>query len=133
MAGKTDFLENELLDHVLRNAAYTSPSAVYCALFTAAPNDAYTSGTPTGTEVSGNNYSRVAITFGAASGGAVANSAAVEFPVPSGSWGTVTHFGVFDASTAGNLLYWGALTASQAIASGNDVTIPIGDLDVTED
>lgn len=125
---KSNYLEDKILDHVLRNTAYTSPSAVYCALYTAAPSDA-----GGGTEVSGNDYARTAITFGAASGGAIANSAPVEFPTPSGSWGTVTHFGVFDASTAGNLLYWGALTASQVIASGNDVTFPIGDIDITED
>jgi hypothetical protein len=133
MAGKTDYLENKILDHVLRNTSYTSPTTVYVALFTAAPNDAYTSGSPNGTEVSGNNYARTSVAFSAASGGATANSADITFPVPSGSWGTVTHFGLFDASTAGNLLYWDVLTASQAVASGNTVKFPAGDIDVTED
>lgn len=128
MAGKSDFLENELLDHVLRNSAYTPPATVYAGLYTAAPTDA-----GGGTEVSGNAYARTAITFAVASGGATSNSADVTFPTPSGSWGTVTHFGVFDASSGGNLLYWGALSASQAIASGNIVKFPSGDIDVTED
>jgi hypothetical protein len=129
MAGKSDFLENELLDHVLRNSAYTPPAAVYVGLYTAAPTDA-----GGGTEVSGNAYARQPITFGAASGGAVTNSADITFPTPTPSgWGTVTHFGIFDASTAGNLLYWGALAASQTINASNVVKILTGELDVTED
>ncbi|HKX84567.1 MAG TPA: hypothetical protein VJL58_10145 [Pyrinomonadaceae bacterium] len=128
MAGKSDYLENKILDHVLRNTAYTSPSAVYMALFTAAPSDA-----GGGTEVSGNNYARTAITFGAAASGAITNSADVDFPTPSGSWGACTHFGIFDASTNGNLLYWGALAQTETPLSGNTVTFPAGDIDVTED
>lgn len=128
MAGKSDYLENKVLDHVLRNTSYTPPTTVYVGLYTAAPSD-----TGGGTEVSGNNYARTAVTFSVASGGATSNSADVTFPTPSGSWGTVTHFGIFDASSAGNLLYWNSLTASQAIASGNTVKFLAGDLDVTED
>lgn len=128
MAGKSDYLENKILDHVLRNTAYTSPTTVYMALFTAAPSDA-----GGGTEVSTNNYSRTAITFGAAASGAIANSSPVNFPTPSGSWGACTHFGIFDASSAGNLLYWGALAQTETPLSGNTVTFPTGDIDVTED
>ena len=133
MAGKTTYLSNKVLDHVLKNTAYTSPAAVYAALFTAAPTDAYTSGVPTGTEVSGNNYARVAITFAAGSSGATSNSSIVTFPTPSGSWGACTHFGIFDALTTGNLLYWGALAQTETPISGNAVTFPANDLDVTED
>lgn len=128
MAGKSDYLENKILDHVLRNTAYTSPTTVYMALFTAAPSDA-----GGGTEVSTNNYSRTAITFGAAASGAIANSSPVNFPTPSGSWGACTHFGIFDASSAGNLLYWGALAQTETPLSGNTVTFPTGDIDVTEE
>jgi hypothetical protein len=133
MAGKTDYLENALLNHVLRNTAYTPAATMYIALFTAAPNDAYTSGVPTGTEVSGNNYARVSCAFDAAASGATANTSDLTFNTPSGSWGTVTHFGIFDASTVGNLLYWNSLTQSEAVASGNVVKILAGALDVTED
>ena len=128
MAGKSDYLENKILEHVLKNTAYTSPTTVYMALFTAAPSDA-----GGGTEVSTNNYARTAITFGAAASGAIANSGAVNFPTPSGSWGACTHFGIFDASTNGNLLYWGALDQTETPLSGNTVTFPIGDIDITED
>jgi hypothetical protein len=133
MAGKTDYLENKILDHVLRNTAYSSPATVYMALFTAAPNDAYTSGVPTGTEVSGNNYARTSITFSAASAGAITNSADVTFPTPSGSWGACSHFGIFDASSAGNLLYWNSLTQTETPLSGNVVKFLAGDIDVSED
>lgn len=127
MAGKSDYLENELLDHVLGVAAYTAPTP-YVALYTAAPTDA-----GGGTEVSGGGYAREAATFGAASGGSASNSAIVDFGTTTGAWGTVTHFGIFDALTAGNLLYWGALTSSKTVESGDPVSFPIGDLTVTED
>lgn len=129
MAGKSDYLENKILDHVLRNTAYTSPTTVYMALYTAAPSD-----TGGGTEVSGNAYARTAITFSAAASGAITSSAVVTFPTPTPSgWGTVTHFGIFDASSAGNLLYWDALTVSKTINSGDEVKFPAGDIDVSED
>lgn len=136
MAGKTNYLEARLIDHILRATASTAPTTVYAALFTAAPNDAYTSGVPTGTEVSGNAYARQAITFGATSGTPkqTANSALITFPTPTPSgWGTVTHFGIFDALTTGNLLYWAALTASKVINANDTVTFPISSMTVTED
>lgn len=128
MAGKSDYLENKILEHVLKNTAYTSPTTVYVGLYTAAPTDA-----GGGTEVSGNNYARTAATFGAASGGSISNSADVTFPTPSGSWGACTHFGIFDASTTGNLLYWAALGATETPLSGNTVKFAAGALTVTED
>src|SRR4051812_21850347 len=122
MAGKSDYLEDKILNHVLRNTAYTSPTTVYMALFTAAPSDA-----GGGTEVSGNNYSRTAIAFAAPSpSGTVTSSADVTFPTPSGSWGACTHFGIFDAASAGNLLYWGALGQTESPISGNIVKFLAG-------
>lgn len=129
MAGFSDFLEDELLDHVFRNAAYTQPATVYAALFTAAPSDA-----GGGTECAGTDYAREAVTFGAASSGAIANSAEVDFgSTGAADWGELTHFGIYDASTAGNLLAWAALTASKTPGSGDPVKFPVGDLDVTLD
>lgn len=128
MAHFSDFLENELLDHAFRNSSYTPPTTVYAALYTAAPSDS-----GGGTEVSGGSYARTAITFGAASGGAIANTSAVTFPTATGSWGTVTHFGIFDASTSGNLLAWNALSASKTVGSGDTASFAIGELDVTLD
>jgi hypothetical protein len=132
--GKSDFLENELLDHVLGNASYSAPANTHIALFTVTPSD-----TGGGTEVSGNAYARVSVTnnatnWPAASGGAKANGTAITFPAASGgNWGTVVAFGIFDASTSGNLLYWGPVTPNKAVNDGDTASFAIGDLDITED
>jgi hypothetical protein len=125
MAGsKSDFLENELLDHVLGNAAYTAPATVWVALFTVDPSDS-----GGGTEVTGGSYARAEVTnnatnWPAASGGAKANGTAITFVEATASWGTVTAFGIFDAVTAGNLLYWAELTVDKTIDSGDTATTP---------
>jgi hypothetical protein len=121
----TNFLETEILDHVFAGAAYTAPSTKYLGLFTAAPGEA-----GGGTEVSGSAYARQSIAF-TTSGDTTSNNAAVEFPTATGSWGTITHIGVFDASTSGNLMVYATLTASKAIASGDVFRVPSGDLDIT--
>ena len=130
MAGKSDYLENEILDAVFNNSSF-AVAVPYVGLYTAAPTDA-----GGGTEVSGTSYARVnaSAAFPAASGGAISNDAAITFPESGGSWGTVSHFGIFDASTAGNLLYWGALGANRVVdGAGITLTFQIGELDVTED
>ena len=126
MAEMSNYLENALVNATLRNTAYTSPSAVYLALYTADPTDA-----DSGTEVSGTSYARQAITFGAPSNGVTTNSAAIEFPQAGGSWGTVTHVGIRDASTSGNLLFHTALDASKTIATGDVFRVASGSLSVT--
>ena len=128
MAGFSDYLEDELLDHVFGNAAYTSPATVYAALYTAAPSDA-----GGGTEVTGVSYARTAISFGAASSGSVTNDTAVEFPAATAGWGTVTHVGIFDASTSGNLLAWVALDNSKTVDTGDQLRFSIGTLTVSLD
>lgn len=127
MASKSDYLENKVLDHVLRNTALTSPTTVYVGLHTVAPTDS-----TGGTEVSGGSYARQSVAFDAASGGATANTSLITFPTATASWGTVVGFGIFDAETAGNLLYWGTIT-SQVVADTNTVTIAAGAIDITED
>lgn len=126
MAAMSNYLENALINATLRNTSYTSPTTVYAALFTSDPTDA-----GTGTEVSGGSYTRKAITFGAPSNGASTNSAAVEFDQATGSWGTITHFGIYDASTSGNLLYHGALTTSKTIDSGDVFKFSTSNISVT--
>lgn len=124
MAALSDYAENKVLDHLTGRAAWTKPTATYLALFTAAPNDA-----GGGTEATGGSYARQEVTFGAASGGTISNSAAVNFTsMPAG---TFTHFGLFDASTTGNLLVHGALTASKTTGAGDTIQFAIGDLDIT--
>lgn len=126
MSAMSDYLENKVLDHILGTTAYTAPTTVYVGLATASFAD-----DNSGTELTGNGYARVSATFDAASGGTTDNSAAIEFAAATGSWGTVSHFGVFDASTGGNLLIHGAFNTSKAIASGDILKIATGDLDIT--
>lgn len=126
MAEMSNFLENALINATLRNTSYTSPATVYVGLYTSDPGEGNT-----GTEVSGGSYARTAVTFGAPSNGVSTNSASVTFPTATGTWGTVTHIGILDASTSGNLLYFTPLDASKAIASGDVFTISTGNLSVT--
>lgn len=125
--GKSNYLENKILDHVLKVAAYTPPTNIYLALFTDATDDA--SG---GTEVVGGSYARqLANSWATAASGATSNAAVINFPgMPAV---TVTHIGLYDASSGGNRLYHGALTSSEVVSVGNTLSFAIGDLDVTED
>lgn len=130
---KSDFLENELLDHMLGNAAYSAPATVYIALYTTAPTDA-----GGGVEVSGGSYERKAVTnndtnWPAAAGGAKSNGTEIAFIEATANWGTVLAFGIFDAASGGNLLYWATLTDNKDIDSGDTAKFAVGDLDVNED
>jgi hypothetical protein len=126
MANLSDWSENALLDWLMGGASPTRPTTRYLALFTAAPNDA-----GGGTEVSGNGYARQAFTSGAASGGTCSNDAAVAFTASGGNFSTVSHIGVFSASTGGNLLWHGAMAASKTVNDGDTLNFAIGDLDFT--
>jgi len=126
MSAISNYLENALVNATLRNTAYTSPATVYVGLFTTDPTDA-----GSGTEVSGGSYVRQSATFAAPSNGASSTSADVTFPQATANWGTVTHFGIYDASTAGNLMYHGALTTSKTIETGDVFKISSGNLTVT--
>ena len=122
----SDYLELKFLDHFTGRASTSSPSAVYLGLSTGSFGD-----NNGGTELSGSNYTRKAITFATASGGAIASNASVEFNSATGSWGTVSHFGIYDASSSGNLLFHGAFSASKAIASGDILKVASGSLTIS--
>lgn len=125
----SNFLETKVLDHVFGGTAYTAPGTLYLGLHTSNPAE-----DDSGTEVStsGTAYARQTVAF-TTSGDTTSNTAAVEYPTATASYGTVSHVGVYDASTAGNLLAYGALTTSKAIATGDVLRIPAGDLDITLD
>lgn len=127
MDAKSNYLENAILNHVLRNVALTSPTTVYLALFTVAPTDS-----GGGTEVVGGSYARQAITFSAPVAGVVSNSGAVTFPTATANWGTVVAMGIFDASSAGNLLYYGALAVSKIVDNGDQISFANASLTVAE-
>ena len=117
--------ETRVLNYVFTTSSVTRPTAWHVALYTAAPSD-----TGGGTEVSGGAYARQAVTF-SVSGNTATNSGAVEYPTATASYGTVSHVGVFDAASGGNLIAYAALSASKAIAIGDVFRIPAGDLDIT--
>jgi hypothetical protein len=134
MAGsKSNYLENELLDHVLGGADWPRPATVYMALFTVAPTDA-----GGGTEVTGGSYVRKDITnnstnFPAAAGGAKSNGVAITFAKATANWGTVLAWALFDVVTSGNMLYWGDVSPSKLIEINDTAEFAVGDLDITED
>lgn len=130
MAGFTDYTEDLVLDWLLTSGSATRPTAWYVALYTVAPTD-----TGGGTEVSGTDYARTAVTFtvSGTSPATAANSAAVEFPEAGGSWGTVVAAGIFDASSAGNLLAYANLTSSKAVDTGDVLRFNTSALTVTLD
>ena len=128
MGQLSNYLENALINATLRGTAYTSPATVYLALYTSDPTDA-----DTGTEVSGGAYARQSIAFGAPSNGVATNSANVNFPQATANWGTVSHIGIRDASTAGNLLYYAPLTTARSILTGDTLSFLTGQVSVTLD
>lgn len=132
MPAKNQTLANSLLNAVLRNVAYTSPASVFAALYTTAPTP-----TSSGTEVTtsgGTAYNRVSVTFGAAAAGVCQNSAPVTFPVAGAPWGTIVAVAVTDNGTPGlgNILYFGLLTLSKVVGTGDQVAFATSALSVTE-
>jgi len=125
---KSDYLEDTILNHVLRNTAYTPATSIEIALFTTLPGEDATGGV----EVAGGSYARQTVSFAASSGGVVSNSGAVTFPVATGSWGTVVGIGYYEGSGGGNLLYFGALTTSKTVGIGDQLSFASGSLTVTE-
>lgn len=144
MSAMSDYLENKIIDWLIRAQAYSPPATLYIGLLTAAPSD-----TGGGTELSGNNYARAGVTSNmtnwagtqsagstttsSGTGGTTSNNGVINFNTPSNDWGTVTHFGIYDASTNGNLLLWGALSASKAVFNGDAVSIQTAQLQIQID
>ena len=131
MSAASNYLENKILDHVLTATAYTQPSR-YLALFTA--NTGLETNSPSAEiSTSGTAYSRQAVTFAAASSGSSSTNATVTFSAATANWGTITHVAVMDASTSGNVLFWGAVTTSKTIETGDTFQVTSGNLTISLD
>lgn len=128
MAALSDHAENLLLNWLMTTDSVTRPTAWYVGLYTAAPSDS-----GGGTEVSGNGYARQSATWGTASGtgGTTDNEANITFTASGGDWGTITHIGIHDAASGGNLLWHGAMSASKTIADGDTLQFNTGNIDLT--
>jgi len=140
----SDYLENKLLDHVFRAQAYTAPTTIYVALFTSACSDS-----AAGTEVSGGSYARPGLaaslvnwagtqatastTASSGTSGTTSNNAVITFATPSAGWGTVTHIGLMDAVTSGNMLVCTALSIGKTINTGDTVSFPAASLTIQID
>lgn len=144
-AALSDYAENKLVDHVFRATAFSesTPASYYVVLYTTACSDS-----AAGSEVSGGSYARVAVTrgtaawngthgnaTGASSGtnGTISNASAITFPAATADWGTVTHWGVVDAASAGNQVVCAALTASRNITTGSTPSFAGGALTIQID
>lgn len=121
----TTYFKNQIINHFLRNQAYTPPATVYLGLFTTAPTVA-----GGGTEVSTGAYARQALAFDAPVGGVSQNTVDIVFPTPTADWGTITHGALFDAATAGNMLLFGSLVQSKIVTTGSPFRVPDGNFDL---
>jgi hypothetical protein len=132
MAAASNYLENKILDHVLTATAFTQPSR-FIALFTGNPGEAGSFTDEIGT--SGTAYARQAVTFGSAASGEISTNATVTFPTATANWGTITHVAIVDSNTqgAGNVLFYGAVTTSKLIETGDTFQISQGNLTITLD
>jgi hypothetical protein len=129
MDNKTNYLEDALLNAVLRNIAFSSPATVYVGLFTGDPGE----GGSLAAEVSAGEYTRMAVAFGAPSGGTCANTGIITFPTAVGSWGIITYGAILDSALpGGNVLYSGTLAAPKTVDPGDTVSFAIGALTVSE-
>lgn len=129
-AALSDYAENKTVDAILRGQTLGAPATGYVALYTTCPTDS-----TAGTEVTGGSYARVAITSSLANwagtqsagsttassgtGGTTSNNGVITFPAPTANWGVVTCWGILDASTAGNLWIYSALTVNKTINNGD--------------
>ena len=119
--------ETHVLDYLFTASSVTRPTAWYLALHTSNPAE-----DDSGTEVSTGGYARQSVTF-TTSGDTASNSAAIEFPTATANYGTVSHVGVYTASSGGTLIAYAALSSSKAIETGDVFRVPAGDLDITLD
>ena len=138
MGSFSNFLELEILDHLFGNGVYNPPT-IYVGLSTADPTDDGTGlAEPT---IATGGYARIATSgddWDDAADGALSNAEILAFPESTDAWSTgateLTHFALFDAATAGNMLAHGALTIARTVnAAGILLRFPVGELDVSLD
>ena len=133
MGAISNYLEVALLNAVFRGIAFTSPTNVFAALYTSYPTDA-----DIGIEVNAPEYTRQLVTFtiptqDALGRARISNSTEIAFPAAQSNWGTITHIGLRDDSTTGNLLYYGPLANPKVVNVNDQLKIVPGDLVITLD
>jgi hypothetical protein len=125
MAALSNYLETLLHNWHLTAGAATRPTSWFLGLATASADTGLTG------EPSGNGYARQSITFSVTNDVATNTNLLTFGPNTGSNWGAMSHFGIFDASTSGNLLWHGALNAPKTVEVGDSLTVAIGDIDLT--
>lgn len=128
MSALSDHAENLILNFLMTSGTAARPTAWYVALYTVAPSDS-----GGGTEVSGNGYSRQTVAWGTATGtgGTTDNTGVVSFTASGGNFGTIVAIGIHDASSGGNLLWHGSLSANKTVNDGDTLEFAAGAIDLT--
>ncbi len=132
MSVASDYIEAAIINHLRGTTFPAAPANVYVALYTSATTDS-----GGGTEVTGGAYARVAVPGTTASwtapstAGVTSNAIAITFPTPTAAWGTITHVGIRDAASGGNLLYHIALAQTRSPLTGDPVSFPASSLSLT--
>lgn len=107
----------------------TLPSKVYLGLSSTAPA---VDGSGVSEPLASAGYERVELTnLGEPSNGVISNESEISFPESSASWGTVTHFVLYDAPTNGNLLMFNVLSQSRSVETATIVMVKTGSLKLT--
>ena len=138
MSGQSDYLESASLNHVLTATPYTSPNAtLHVALHIGDPLDSNAGATEVDVVVDDTAYARQPVTFGANAGGVSATTNTQTFgAVVYGSGAapyTITHVGIYDALTAGNLLYSVAIVPQRTLSVGQIASFDTGAITITAD
>lgn len=126
--GFSTYLANAILNWVKSTTMPADPAAVYVALFDGDPTEAGSGGTEVTTDIDATG--RKAVTFGAITSRAMANDAEVDFGTSDGT-ADVTHWGLFDASSSGNMLFWSPLETPRSVTAGDPVKFAVGDLEIS--
>ena len=135
MSDMSNYLEGKLSDLLFQGTAYTAPDT-YVALATGSFAE---DNSGTANEVSGGSYARELVENDLATSpywdshvdGVTDNNADITFTTASANWGTVSHMGIYDASTVGNLLFHGSLSGSKTVDTNDTFKFATGDLDIT--
>jgi hypothetical protein len=135
MTAMSNYLENKLIDHLLRDTAFSAPANMYVGLVGAYSASELEAGTLTG-ELSGGSYARVSVKGNSnwsagSTNGQTDNENNISFTTATGDWGYVSGLFLADASSAGNVVLYGTLTTPKIVENGDQFVIAAGDLDIT--
>ena len=132
MSAASNYLENKVLDHTLRNAAFTQPAGLFIGLYTGNALTNLEAGTLTDeVSTSGTQYVRKAVTFGNAASGTATNNTTITFDAALVNWGNITAIAILDTVSSGNVLFYGNLTTAKLIETGDTMQFVTNNISVS--